>query len=685
MKQGIMKLKPFFNKTGAAFYLVGSLVFYISSSYSISKWSIVLMVLGICLVVLDAVVTLFKAGEGGLDFNKVMPWIFAIISLLLFFVANAIELPPEKLGGVQSSFLGRLKFLLQFLYVFTYIASLIYRFMLSLLQGGVEQGRTDFLIQRQEYFKKSWLSIIVFLVVVVLLNYLSYVRNPSWDLSPNLYSFGPASRIVIKAINQEVKIHAFLPELQAVKLKNGKFTPNELYRISNDVKLYLDQLSALNSKINVVYHNADLEAYDSNEFGNVNNGTIVIRATKKEIRTLNVNDKPYTERRVYLTTVRDLARIEKDLVRALVHVASETKIVYFASSNGERFSMAGEQNLGSTLNSLKEQLLFYNFKVEKLEQKDGGFEIPKDADVVALVGSTVPYGEKAKEDLLKYLKDGGAIFIAIEPQNQGRGNKTEEYSWLLEKFGGKPYRFVGGLVTNTNLNGLLVTDNIESHSLTDNIKKLPSPVLAMPQMSYFEEGKNIPKNVTIVTTPSVAGGVASVLEEKKEKSVVKITVKGKKEEVFLKKQPVKELVELEPLELLYSPNNAYIDENKNNKNDTKERKGRFLLGLAYEKQKFPASPRVVLYSGTDWLSERGVRFPIAQYNLQMATDSFLWLVESPLAGVLSAVEKPVRNVQLSDELKWKLMLYGMIIFPIVMALGMSYGIYYYRNKTTHFK
>ena len=408
-------------------------------------------------------------------------------------------------------------------------------------------------------------------------------------------------------------------------------------------------------------------------------GTIVIRTMKKENKSLSPNEKPYIERRVYINNARELLNIEKDLVRALINVASETKVIYLANGNGERNTVDSATNFAYSIEGLKEQLRFYNFKIENLDQKEGKFEIPKNADVLGLIGPLYKYGEVAKVAILDYLKNGGTVFatLASDTQAKAKGNtnsNNEDFSWLLESFGGKKYKFVNAVLTNTNMSGLLITDNIDVHPLTDNIKKLPNPILTMPQTGYFEEAKEqaVKKTTTAVNTIKTAN------PNKNTKSSKDLLEQNKK-------QAVNDLIELESSEVLHSPVNTFIDLNNNGKPDKDEGKGRLVLGLAFEKPKFPSSPRLAIFSGTDWLSEKGIRFPIAQYNLQMVTDTFLWLVESPLAGSISSIDKKVKSTQLSDELKWKLMFYGILIFPLLMSFGLGYLIYYYRNKYTQSK
>ena len=595
-------------------------------------------------------------------------WLLGLLASVCYIARFFIELPIDKLGGAGESFLGRLRLFLLFFFLLLYIASLLYRLMLNLsdkplsLSKGVELQK-----QRQQYLKRSIASILSLFCVLVFLNYISYIRNPALDLSPGYYSFRENSRTLIRSLEREVDVYAFLPEIQAIQTRRGGFSSPELYKITSDVRILLEQLASINSKVKIKFYNADIDSYDSNEFGNINNGTLVFRCLKQETHSLSLEEKPYVERKVYVNNVDDLKKMEKKVLKALIYVASPPKKVYFTVSNGERYDISGAPSRTRGLESLKQQLRFYNIKLEKLDSKSAwpGKALPKDADAVAILGPLVPFGKEARSRIQSYLQKGGALFLAIDAQ-AGK----ENFDWLLALMGkgerDKNYRFIPYILTNTNFSGLLISDNFEKHSITDSIKKLSGASVLMPQQAYFEERKE-----------KKAKKSPSALETKTTKDEKK---EGKKK-TPRKKAPIKNLGELAPQILLYSPYNSYVDTNKNRRKDATEKAGRRILALAYEKKDFPASPKVVIFSGIDWLSERGIRYPVAKQNSLFATDSMLWLLESPLAATFTPLERPRHNVQVTDELKWRLILIGMFLFPIGVALALGGSLIYHRRKS----
>ena len=666
-------LKGFYQRAGLSVYLIGSLIFYFSLHYIDSLWGICFLILGLFLALSDPFVLIYKKDSFSDSHSRRLPdfyraWILGLIASVFYLLRFFIELPLDKLGGAENSFIGRLRLLLLFFFLIFYFASLLYRLMLSLSHVPTLHSTKTGLLQRQrqQYLKRAIASILALFSVLVLVNYLSYLRNPSLDLSPGYYSFRESSRSVIRSLDREVNVYAFLPEIQALNLRRGGFSPPELYKITSDVRVFLEQLASISAKIKLNFHNADIDSYDSNEFGNINNGTLVFRSLKKESHNLSLEEKPYVERKVYVNDADDLKKLEKNITKALIYVASPQKKIYFTASNGERYDLSGAASRTAGIESFKQQLRFYNLKLNKLDAKSGwpGKPLPDDADAVAIIAPSVPFGKDAQSEIRSYLQKGGALFLAIDSQAG-----TEDFAWLLESMGTKKQRFVNAVLTNTNFSGLLLSDNFQEHSITDSIKKIPAASVLMPQQAYFEELEEKDKKNPVPASLKTQAKDSQKDKDKKTKKVPQ------------KKQPVKDLSELEAQILLYSPYNSYIDQNRNGRRDTEEKAGRRVLALAYEKKDFVGSPRLIVFAGADWLSERGIRFPLANHNPLFAADSMFWLLESPLTATFTPLERPTHNVQVTEELKWRLLLFGMFIFPVSVALLLALALFYYRRKS----
>ena len=617
--------------------MFGSLSFYFSFHYieSLSLVAWFALGLGILIISADVLVVLLQA-ERPLSQSLLLSWCFAAIALIFYLLHFFLEVPVDKLGGKAGSWIGKLQFSFLFLFILSYLASLLYRLLLTLNYRAIEVATVRLRKQKESYLIQATASILAVFLLVIVANYLTHLRNPSLDLSPGYFSFQENSRRVIKSIDREIVVHTFLPELQAVNLRYGGFTAPELYQIAGEVRLTLEQLPLINPKIKLEFYNADLEAYSSTEFGNVRNGTIVCRSLKprQEKQDLDWDAKPYVERKVYINSEKDLDRLERDITKALVHVASEKKNIYFTDSNGERFGLTGPASRSLGIETFKEQLRFYNLYPKRLGQRQNWpATIPEDTAVLAIIGATTPFGARARQSILRYLKRGGAVWIAMDPRGE------EDFGWLWKELGGEAYAFVKTSLTNTNLTGLLVSDNFEKHSITSTLQKLSSAMVVMPQQGYFDP---MPSS----TNKAKSSSQKKNTEDKRKKQNLQALngAKQLQKNIQAKAGPVlTPLTELSPKPLLYSPYNSYIDSNGNGRRDSDEKTKRRLLGLAYEKTDMLDGPKLVLFAGTDWLSERGLRFPIAHSNSLLASDSMFWLVENPLTATLSAQTRPTQK------------------------------------------
>ncbi len=666
----------FYQRAGAWLYFVGSLLFYFGVYYTDSLWGYLFIAVGLVIMLSEPLVLLSVKDSSSSLFSRtiLISWFLAVFAIALYLLQFFLEIPTDTLGGTKNSFISHLKTATLNLFILVYVISLLYRLLANLSHSRIAITSLSLKKQQQTNLTRALSSIVTVFLVVVLANYMSYLRNPSFDLSPGYFSFSENSRGVIGSLDQEVQVYAFLPQMQALKLRKGGFTPPEIYKITKKVRLLLEQLPLINSKIKLHFYNADLDTYDVSEFGNITNGSIVLRTLKKESQDFS-EAKPYIERRVYFKSERELGRFEKDMVKALLYVASPQKTIYFTSSNGERYDLSGVTSRTRGIEFLKEQLRFYNLKLKKLDHTNNWpGKIAEDADLLAIIGPSVSFGKDARQHIVNYLQEGGALLISIDPQG------AEDFSWLLSKLGSASYKLVDKVLTNTNHSGILVSDNFQDHPITESLKSLSQAVVVMLEQAYFglskqkEQKSKIDKQSKPKQRPSSKD---SSKQDAKQKGKI-----DQEQEVPLKKQRIENIQELSPKPLLYAPYNAYVDANRNRRSDSDERSksGRQILALAYEKPGMLGSPKLVIFSGTDWLSEKGIRFPIAHRNSLMVSDSIFWLLESPVTATFVAKEIPSHSIQVNERLKWKLLFFGMFVFPVSVAFLLSIGLFYYRRK-----
>lgn len=67
-------------------------------------------------------------------------------------------------------------------------------------------------------------------------------------------------------------------------------------------------------------------------------------------------------------------------------------------------------------------------------------------------------------------------------------------------------------------------------------------------------------------------------------------------------------------------------------------------------------------------------------NMVLALDSMLWLIENPLAAAIQPEERKARNIQVTDELKFRNIVLGMIVFPLLTGGLIALGAFIYRRR-----
>ncbi|MCB1315518.1 MAG: Gldg family protein, partial [Leptospiraceae bacterium] len=507
-------------------------------------------------------------------------------------------------------------------------------------------------------------SIVALIAVLVLANYLTTLRNPVLDF-PGTYTFGDQASTLIGSLDRDIEAYVFLPEAQMVKTKPGPGTEPELIRISEDVRLMLEQLPIINSRIKLTFLNADLASFDSTEFGSVSNGTIIFRVRKTQLT--GVDEKPYIERRVYVYSERDLGRLEKEATRALIHVASPQIKVCFTNSNGERFGFTHQVNKADGLGELKRELQFFNANIQALDfNTDWPGPISDDCDAVFISGPSVPFGDVAQSAIFDYLKQGGNVLIAIDPTGR------EHFDWLREQTAGPYYAFVDKPLTNTRLSGLAITQDTVEHRITENISSGGRQSILLIKQGYFQKAAN--PAVPDGAMPSNGGGQAPV-------NAPPATDNANNSEDSPGNSAVyRTPADLAPEVFLYSNYESYYDANFNGRLDGAEQTVREPIGIAYAQPENPEGPKIVMYSGVDWLTDRGLSFPVNKANQVLLVDSLMWMTENPLAAALIAEEPESETVQLTDEIKLRLLIFGLVLFPLGITITMIVAVVLYRRR-----
>jgi hypothetical protein len=687
---------------GAWFFVPGVILFFITSEFLGTLTGAVLFGISAAAVSADGILYfLYNRSRPEKGFPPLfISWALFILSAAFYFLRAEVLI----LSDSPSALLIRLRLVTLVLFLFTAGASMVFRIFIGLSESAAHGSDSGIANDRMKQYRlTTFLSILIALPIFFILNYSTIIQNPSFDLTFRTFTVSDQAKSLLHSLDRDVEIYVFLPVQQAVKGNTKAFTAPELYRIADDVKIYTEQYPLASSRIKVTFKNAELETDRTGDFSGINNGTIVIRAIQPEI---SIEGKPYTERKIYVQSERDLDQLERDLVRAIVQTASPKKKVYFPSLNDEKYTVSDKTLSRNGIEEFKEALRFHNFDVRSLGISEGWpSAIPEDADLLVIAGPKIAYSAESKKAVIEYLKKGGKVMAAIDPEGK------ETLDWLLKSLTNKFTWKKGNLTNVKNLSGIIVTSDTSGHRITESLSNSVSKgiPLVFPTKGYFELISVPPSTVADQKVSGASGKVPSTDTQPSpgKAAVVKTTdtdtidFNGKEE-----------------IPAVYSPAASFIDLNKNSSKDNNEKNIRAPLFLVIQKnpdkvngaavsgnsksdtvktesgkngsenpatngKPLPTGDKTgvaVISSDADWLSDLTQAFPIQKRNLNLAVDSALWLTENPMSSALIAETRESRRIQVNDDLKMRNMVFGIVLFPLGTSLALFIGIRVYRRR-----
>ena len=649
-------------------FVFGLLLVFFSLIAETSPYKTTLIVISIILFLIDFLLAfgLLRVRHDDLipkrvRVNILIVYGLAFFSIFTLYFRSQLTVPVDKITGEGDSLIERIRLFLLFILLISAIGASIYRITLALSQKYRRLASERILVYRQSFLARAGIMTGIFVIVLVTANYFTFLRNPSWDLTPGYLSFSVSSEKILQSVDDELYIYAFLPERQVIPKKSSSVARPELFDIAGDIQLLLERIPLLNSKIKLKIVNADFTGTDTSEFENVSNGVIILRSYRKDIE--ETKEKPYVERRIYVFNKNDKKRLEQELIKGILFVASPVKNIYFTALNGEKETLKSQQNAPSGIKEFKRKLALYNAITHSLDRKSSWpLRIPDNADAVFVIGPTQRLSFEAQRSLIRYLQYGGKVFITIDPEGK------EDFSWLLGFFDGGQYRFNKNIVVNSQLRGLLVTNEFLAHPITKNLYK-DDDFLLYAKSGFFESNTQPLGNRQI-------NRLAQIMSENNKEEKDKSTIIIKERTAFVAQ------------EVVYSPYDTFIDKNNNNLRDANEKEAKRTLLLTYELgNQEKKSAKLLIASSTAWLNDWSLRYPINHKNLTLGIDVYFWLIENPLLAAIKGPELSEQTVSLDDKTKWKILVFGVFLFPLFLALLLAGIIGIYRRKskyqTTH--
>ncbi|MBM9576602.1 Gldg family protein [Leptospira sp. 201903070] len=567
---------------------------------------------------------------------------FAIYHLRVFLEDLALKSSGSHSGN------DRFREILLVLLVLSAIGFLILTLLKEL--GKDSAGAQSVLkTSKQALVRYFILNLAIVFVVLVIINYVSVIRNHNFDLSSKgQYSFGPTAVKILKSVNREVEVVAFYPRPLENSSASDKANSFSLRRIRPDLEIYLDQLQSLSPQFKVRFINADVELDDLGEFGQVSNGLILVR-TKKP---LSSDGKQYAEQRLSIKEKNDLEDLERKLVQAVVNITTEEKNIYFTQSNGERFSPIFQNLPNEKVGILTNSLSFLNFKVKGLGIAEGWpGRIPQDADVLVIAGPTVNYSKEARDAVLDFIEQRkGKVFITIEPKG------PENFDWLLEKSG---YEFAKGPLSQIpSQPGLIVAKSFRKHPIEETLTRKDMGAMFPFGGFFLPKAISNPGSQSMESFPLMESGGESILDKNNN---------GKMDPGEDKRNVILSLILKSATKKEGTPNTAKMETNPTSA---------LVPGLGPESEtpapiantESKGEGRVVIFSGTSWITDQFISYGT---NYELATSAITWMYQDLSLSSIQPKKEEINTVSLTDTQKRIVWILGMFIFPGLIAFVSS--------------
>ncbi|HEX6161802.1 MAG TPA: GldG family protein [Vicinamibacterales bacterium] len=323
------------------------------------------------------------------------------------------------------------------------------------------------------YGTMSIVSIVVFVGILVAINYLGTRQNKRWDLTANqVYSLSDQTIKILKDLKEPVQVTVF-ERNDRQELHKGR----------------LEEYQYQTTQLKTTYIDPDREP---------------VAATNAKIDSLPTILFEYKGRTERVTSTN-----EQDLTNALIKVITgAARKVYFVQGHGEK-DIASSDRAG--MSAVAEQMKLDNFTVESLvlvQQKAG---VPEDATIVVIAGPTTDLFPPEIEALNAYVARGGKLMVMLDPLLKGPAQPL--LSQFLADWG---IRVGNDVVFDTTSRRVLgaeasipVAAEYPSHPITENF----SFVTAFPMarsMTPIEGGSNSRTAQPLVRTSDQSWAEANV-------------------------------------------------------------------------------------------------------------------------------------------------------------------------------
>ncbi len=444
------------------------------------------------------------------------------------------------------------------------------------------------------------LSLGLALALLFPVNHLASVHNIRWDHSYfKTASPGEVTLATIANLDEPIQAWLFFPTTSDV---------------TQEVRTYFDQITHPN--LEVQYVDQALEAELAKDLRIQKNGAIaLVRGTgeDKQVQRIRLGDE-------ISKAERKLKKLDKDVSKALLKLASDPRQAYITVGHGEMYwKKSGGVLPARTIEGMKSELKRLNFKVSELGAAQGlASEVPEDAELVLVMGPTEAFLEEELAALDAYRRLGGALWVAMDP-----GSKAD-LNPLLEPMG-LAYDGSAMLVGSTNV-------WVATRRITDRYNIFTNKTSTHPSVTTLSRNSKTRALLTPLAAP------ITVLDSAPHK--VEVTVRSLTE--------------------------VWLDTTPNVRFDAagEEKKG-WPLSVAVAGGEGEKEFRTLVTGDATWASD--LVLPLSMGNQEFLRDGLSWLVDEPSqAGTVNSEEDvKIRHTKGDDA--W--LFYGTTLVVPVVLLG----------------
>lgn len=271
--------------------------------------------------------------------------------------------------------------------------------VLIYMAGQWRDVRSFYSGRQARYGTMSLVGVLVFLGIVVAVNYLGVRQNKRWDLTENqFYSLSDQTVKILQGLDAPVKITVFDKETDFDRFRDR-----------------LDEYSYHSKNISVEYVDADREPTRARAAEVQSYGTIVIEYKDKVERITNNDEQAITN----------------GIIKAMTGIARK---VYFTQGHGEK-DTSSQERTGYT--GVTSALTSDNYAVEPLvlAQKP---DVPADATAVVVAGPRTDLLQPEVDALKRYVAKGGKVMFLLDPPEGADGNALPLITGFLKEWAIEP-------------------------------------------------------------------------------------------------------------------------------------------------------------------------------------------------------------------------------------------------------